>query len=440
MNTILRDSYLDETMLPYPFCPGCGHGKVVEALNEALVELQLDPKKAVIVTDIGCQGLADKFFATNALHGLHGRSLTYATGIKLADPSLKVIALIGDGGCGIGGHHLINAARRNIGITVLVFNNFNYGMTGGQHSATTPPGGATGTSLYGNLERPLDICATAAVNGAGYVARTTSFEKSLPRLIAGAIRYEGFSVLDIWELCTAYYVPNNKFSRKLLEETLVSLNFKTGVLHREERPEYSRAYREATADQAGRPVSAGRLVQPGYGHQLEAPLSCVIAGAAGKRIGTAAEALSLGAVYAGLYATQRDEYPVTVKSGFSLSEVILSPGETLFTGVPKPDLMVVLFPEGLKKISGKLDALTEDDRLFIDAALLPVETRARIIPLDFSKTKMKREYWALMAMAEVLHQTGIYPLEAYREAAGLRAKYAEANLAAIDASRDLIVG
>ena len=170
-------SYLDEETLPYHFCTGCGHGPILDQLDAALVELQLDPKEVVIVSDIGCSGLSDKYFSTNAFHGLHGRSLTYATGIKLANPDLKVIVLIGDGGCGIGGHHLINAARRNIGLTVLVFNNFNYGMTGGEHSVSTPVGANTITTRYGQLEQPMDICETVAVNGAGLAARTTSFDK-----------------------------------------------------------------------------------------------------------------------------------------------------------------------------------------------------------------------------------------------------------------------
>jgi pyruvate/2-oxoacid:ferredoxin oxidoreductase beta subunit len=151
---------------------------ITSHLNAALVKLQLDPHKVVVVTDIGCSGLADKYFTTNAFHGLHGRSVTYATGIKLADPELKVIVLMGDGGCGIGGHHLINAARRNIGVSVVVFNNFNYGMTGGEHSVTTPFGGLTSSTPLGQLEQPMDICQTVAVNGASFVARTTSFDKA----------------------------------------------------------------------------------------------------------------------------------------------------------------------------------------------------------------------------------------------------------------------
>jgi pyruvate/2-oxoacid:ferredoxin oxidoreductase beta subunit len=136
VNNISHPTYIDEDSLPYPFCPGCGHGAILDHLNAALVQLQLDPRKLVIVTDIGCAGLSDKFFETNAFHGLHGRSVTYATGIKLANPDLKVIVLIGDGGCGIGGNHLIHAARRNIDVTVLVFNNLNYGMTGGEQGLT----------------------------------------------------------------------------------------------------------------------------------------------------------------------------------------------------------------------------------------------------------------------------------------------------------------
>ena len=102
---------------PYPFCPGCGHGPVLDRLNEALVELQTRPEDVVIVSDIGCSGLSDQYFTTSAFHGLHGRSVTYATGIKLANPGLTVIVIMGDGGTGIGGTHLISAARRNIGIT-----------------------------------------------------------------------------------------------------------------------------------------------------------------------------------------------------------------------------------------------------------------------------------------------------------------------------------
>ncbi|MEN8123386.1 MAG: thiamine pyrophosphate-dependent enzyme [Bacteroidota bacterium] len=148
--------------LPYSFCYGCTHRLILDALNRALVQHQWDPAQVVIVTDIGCVGLSDQYFVTSAFHGLHGRSLTYATGIKLARPDLHVIVLIGDGGCGIGGTHLLNAARRNIGITCLVFNNLNFGMTGGEHSITSLPGLKTSTTPWGNIYyiefAPQNLC------------------------------------------------------------------------------------------------------------------------------------------------------------------------------------------------------------------------------------------------------------------------------------------
>jgi 2-oxoglutarate ferredoxin oxidoreductase subunit beta len=424
-------SYLNEDMLPYPFCPGCGHGTILDQLNTALVKLQLDPREVVIITDIGCAGLSDRFFNTNALHGLHGRSLTYATGIKLANPNLKVIVLIGDGGCGIGGNHLIHAARRNIGIIVLVFNNLNYGMTGGEHSVTTPQGGITSTTPYGNLEQPMDICATVGVNGASYVARSTSFEKDLPDLIASAIEINGFSLIDIWELCTAYFVPNNRFSKRDLEQTLDTLGFAKGILHMAERPEYARAYRAAVADQHGLTCLKAQPLEAKYPNNLETRLNCLIAGTAGQRIGTAAATFSRGAILSGLWAAQHNDYPVTVRSGYSISEVILSPEEINYVGFSKPDLMVVLSPEGFEKVKGDIDKLSEGDTLFINASLLPVETRAKKVILDF-KGKGRKYNWSFLSIAVVLRNTDIYPVEAFKEAVAIRENYTDDTLSIID--------
>jgi 2-oxoglutarate ferredoxin oxidoreductase subunit beta len=433
-------TYLDETLLPYFFCPGCGHGMITNHLNAALVKLQLDPHKVVIVTDIGCSGLADKYFTTNAFHGLHGRSVTYATGIKLANPKLKVIVLMGDGGCGIGGHHLINAARRNIGVTVVVFDNFNYGMTGGEHSVTTPPGGLTSSTPFGQLEQPMDICQTVAVNGASFVARTTSFDKELPDLLVNAIQNEGFSLVDIWELCTAYYVPNNRFSKSLLENTLTALNFPTGIIHQSARPEYSRAYRQSVAGEDGKVPMPARPIQAKYKSHLDRRLGIVIAGAAGKKINSAATLFCRGAVLSGLWATQRNDYPVTVKSGHSVSEIILAPGEIGYTGISKPEVMLLLFKEGLSTVRSQLRAMTEEDSLVINTDLLPIATKAKLIPIDFKQAGRwanKKEYWAMIALAKVLHEMQIYPLEAFREAVSARAEFAEDNLAAIEVGEKL---
>ena len=387
------------------------------------------------MTDIGCSGLADKYFTTNAFHGLHGRSVTYATGIKLANPELKVIVLMGDGGCGIGGHHLINAARRNIGVTVIVFNNFNYGMTGGEHSVTTPPKSITSSTPLGQLEQVMDICQTVAVNGASFTARTLSFDKGLPDLIAEAIQNEGFSLVDIWELCTAYYVPNNRFNKSLLESTLEGLHLKRGVIQRSPRAEYSRAYRGLVEHEAGKTAMPAHAIPQKFPNSLDRRVGMVIAGAAGKKINSAATLFCRGAVLSGLWASQRNDYPVTVKSGHSVAEVILSPKEIGYTGISKPDILVVLFKEGVGSVREQLENMTEADTVYANSDLLPIKTKAKVIPMDITiidQFRTKKEYWAIIALAKVLHDTGIYPVEAFKEAVSGRSEFAEGNLKAIE--------
>jgi len=425
-------TYLNPDKLPYPYCPGCGHGVILDYLDAALQKLDLDPRNVVVVTDIGCSGLADNYLATNTLHGLHGRSVTYATGMKLANPDLHVIVLIGDGGCGIGGHHLINAARRNIGITVLVFNNLNYGMTGGEHSVTTIPGAITATTPYGHLEYPLDICQTMAVNGGSFLARTTVFDPELPDLMVSALQNDGFSLIDIWELCTAYFVPNNRFNRKKLEAAMERCGFSTGIVHLAPRPEYSKVYRRAAASQQGKPFLAERGLELLFSHSLKVPLRLVVAGTAGKKVISAASAFCQGAILSGLWAMQRNDYPVTVKSGYAVAEITLSPEPVSFTGAARPDVFIVLFAQGLNRVRQQLEALDESNFVFIVKELAPVETRARKFILDFRHTKKRPRLWPLMALGVILNEMNIYPLDALRQAIMMNKKYAEENIAALD--------
>jgi pyruvate/2-oxoacid:ferredoxin oxidoreductase beta subunit/Pyruvate/2-oxoacid:ferredoxin oxidoreductase gamma subunit len=443
---ILFENYLDPATLPYAFCPGCSHGRILDQINAALVRLQIDPHSVVIVTDIGCVGISDKYFATHAFHGLHGRSVTYATGIKLANPDLKVIVLIGDGGCGIGGHHLLNAARRNIGVTVLVFNNLNYGMTGGQYSATTPVGSITSTTPHGHLERPLDIAGTVAVNGAGFVARTTAFDPDLPDLIAQAITYDGFSLLDIWELCTAYYVPRNDFSRRALEETMTRLDYETGIIDRkpfdtpsaaqDTRPEYSQAYRAVSADLHGQPVRQPPSLPTLFGSRLDHPMRLIIGGAAGQRVKTAGTLLATGGVLAGLWATRRDDYPVTVQSGHSISEVVLSPTPIHYTGIQQPDVVALLAPEGAQRLRNRLAGMDPTGTVYLADRLDAVETSAQTVAFDFPPEARRhvRKSLSTLAVGRLVQALDLYPLEALREAIRRtqRPAIAEINIAALD--------
>lgn len=400
-------SFRNET--PYPFCPGCGHSLILDRLSAALTALQLDRKQLVLVSDIGCSGLSDQYFDTSAFHGLHGRSITYATGIKLARPDLKVIVVMGDGGTGIGGAHLLAAARRNIGLTVLVFNNFNFGMTGGQHSGTTPPGAITSTTPGGNLERPLDLCATVAANGAGYVWRGTSFDKDLTDRIAGAVRAECFALLDIWELCTAYYVPKNNANKKTLGTILEQLGFQSGLLHRAEYPEYAAAYRAAAAPLRGEPLPRPQPVVPRFAPLLDRPFRLVVAGAAGGKVRSTARLVGEAALLSGLWAAQRDDYPITVKTGHSIAELVLSPAEIQYTGITRPDAVVLLAHESAAKVAGALAAMQPEDQVFVLAGVPVPPTKAAVHVLDplLAPGRLTPGRTSLYCVARALHGLGI---------------------------------
>lgn len=423
--------YLDQSQFPYIFCPGCGHSKVIDHLDKALKELSIDPHKIVIVTDIGCAGLSDRYFLTNTFHGLHGRSITYATGIKLANPELKVIVLIGDGGCGIGGHHLLNASRRNIGITTIVFNNLNYGMTGGEHSVTTPLGSQTSTTPLGQLEVPMDICGTVIVNGATFVARSTTFDQTLYEIMREAIGNDGFSLVDVWELCTAHFASRNRLSRLKLTQTMESLSMSTGILKHKPRTEYSLAYRKNHLQKRSLKPTITNPIPIRFCHSLKSPFRIILAGSAGSKIVSAATLFSEGAIRSNLFVSQRNDYPVTVKSGYSLSEIIISPKEIRFTGIDKPDLVIVLSQEGLERSKLWISKLTESETLFTADDLPEIMSKASRKKIKLAG--QKKELRAIIALTYVLSEYDLFPLASFREAIYAQSNYAQENLFAFEA-------
>lgn len=425
---------------PLPFCPGCGHHTLIKALDKGLVKLQLDPKKVVVVTDIGCIGLSDRYFITNAFHGLHGRSITYACGLKLARPDLTVVALKGDGGCGIGGTHLLNVARRNIGITLIVANNFNYGMTGGQHSVTTPMGGVTSTTPWGNVEDPMDLCGTAAAAGAAWVYRATVFDKDLPDVVAQALTQEGFAMLDIWELCTAYYSPRNKVKKKELLDLLDRYGFKLGLLANSPRSEYSIHYREAY--EAGKSVIKRKpKIDTKYSNSVGKQTGIVIAGSAGQKIKSTATLFAQASMYSGLEVTQKDDYPITVMTGHSLAEIIVSPERIDYTAIDAPDYFIVISEDGLKRAWTRVEQLPETCTVYAEESLELPETKARIVKLPLNETakKVGRLSIAVIALAAVLAETELFPVEAFKTAISTfqKEKIAEINVKALDAGAEL---
>lgn len=212
MQSELVQKYMRVEKMPHIWCPGCGHGIVTQAIIKAIDQLGLDKDKVCIVSGIGCSSRAPGYMDFNTLHTTHGRALAFATGIKLANPELHVIVISGDGdAAAIGGNHLIHAARRNIDITTIVFNNNIYGMTGGQYSPTTPTAEFGTTAPYGNIDKPFDIAQLAMAAGATYAARGTAYHANqLTAYIKKGIEHKGFSLIEAISTCPTYYGRKNK--------------------------------------------------------------------------------------------------------------------------------------------------------------------------------------------------------------------------------------
>jgi 2-oxoglutarate ferredoxin oxidoreductase subunit beta len=258
--------------LPHIWCAGCGHGIVLGAVVRAMLRVGVDPDRTVVVSGIGCSSRAVGYLNMDTLHTTHGRALAFATGIKLARPDLRVVVLAGDGDlAAIGGNHLIHAARRNMGITCVCFNNGIYGMTSGQYSPLTPAGYRTATAPYGHLERDFDLCRLVQAAGATYVARSTTYHvHQTIEYVARALGHEGFAFVEVVSQCPTYFGRRNRMADpvRMLEwfrERAVTVvqagrmkpeelqgRILIGELHRAEGvPEYTRSYRELVARLSG---------------------------------------------------------------------------------------------------------------------------------------------------------------------------------------------
>lgn len=208
----LIDKYFRPGRLPHIWCPGCGNGIVTGAIVKAIDTLALEKDSVAVISGIGCSSRASGYLDFNTVHSAHGRALPVATGVKLADPSLNVIVVTGDGDAtAIGGNHLIHAARRNIDMTVVLYNNSIYGMTGGQYSPMTPYGSKATTAPYATIEHDFDITELAKAAGATFVARATTFHTQvLIDLIAKGIQHKGFSIIEAVSACPISFGRQNK--------------------------------------------------------------------------------------------------------------------------------------------------------------------------------------------------------------------------------------
>ena len=206
------DSLLRQDRMPHIWCPGCGIGPAVGCFIRAIDYAGLNPDKMALISGIGCTGRAAGYVKLDSFHTTHGRALPFATGLKLGNPELNVVVFSGDGDIvAIGGNHLIHSARRNMDMTVICVNNFNYGMTGGQMGPTTPIEARSTTSPYGNMEYPFNVPYLVAASGATYVARWTVLHvRQLEWSMAEAMNKPGFSFIEVLGPCPTLYGRMNK--------------------------------------------------------------------------------------------------------------------------------------------------------------------------------------------------------------------------------------
>ncbi|PKN15322.1 MAG: 2-oxoglutarate ferredoxin oxidoreductase subunit beta [Deltaproteobacteria bacterium HGW-Deltaproteobacteria-24] len=259
------DEYLRTKKMPTLWCWGCGDGVILKALIRAIEKLQWNMDDVCVVSGIGCSGRFSSYINCNTIHTTHGRTIAYATGVKLANPDKHVICVSGDGdGLAIGGNHTIHGCRRNIDINHIVVNNFIYGLTNSQTSPTTPQGMWTVTMKRGNIDPTFDACNLAIGAGATFVARETMLDpKKLEKVFVQGLEHNGYSFFDIFSNCHVNLGRKNKMNsamanlewidsitvsktkfEKMSEEERVGL-FPTGVLkHDTSKQEYTDMYKK----------------------------------------------------------------------------------------------------------------------------------------------------------------------------------------------------
>ena len=206
------DKYLRLEKMPTLWCWGCGDGVILKAVIRAIEKSGWEQNDVCIISGIGCSGRFSSYVDFNTIHTTHGRTVAYATGVKLANPDKHVICVAGDGDAmAIGGNHTIHACRRNIDINFIMINNFIYGLTNSQTSPTTPQGMWTVSQKAGNIDPTFDACDVAIASGASFVARETMLDpKKLERVLVKGFAHRGFSFFDIMSNCHINLGRKNK--------------------------------------------------------------------------------------------------------------------------------------------------------------------------------------------------------------------------------------
>ena len=265
------DQYLRVEKMPTLWCWGCGDGVILKATIRAIKKIGWDLNDTCVISGIGCSGRFSSYIDCNTIHTTHGRTVAYATGVKLTNPKINVIVVAGDGdGLAIGGNHTIHGCRRNIDLNFILINNFIYGLTNSQTSPTTPTGMWTVTQKNGNIDPTFNACNLAIGAGASFVARESMLDpKKLEKILVKGFQHKGFSFMDIMSNCHINLGRKNKMANAMenldwidsitmpmkkynaLEEDEKINLFPTGVLRQVEQEEYTEMYAKIIASHQG---------------------------------------------------------------------------------------------------------------------------------------------------------------------------------------------
>ena len=365
-------------------------------------ELNYGPNDVIVVSDIGCSGLIDPLFATHTIHGLHGRSPALGLGVAMGvaqKQHKKVIAFIGDGGATIGLQHILEAARRNVDMTLIVLNNLLYGMTGGQISGLSTQKFKEIIDFEKDVP-PFDLIQLTHASGARFAVRVNAPNK-IKDTLKKAIETEGFSIVEAASLCPSY-------GMKRMNELM-------DVIEEENILEHDRPATKITDKETRSLLEQTQVIEPMFKSVLKDRTGIMIAGSAGGGAQSVARFLAMAGMYAGLDTTMKGEYPITVGTGFSVAEVIFDHKPINYTGLDKPDYFIIVTEDGLNKVKNKLH---KDAKIYIDEKLVTEDLTSEfpnIIAVPFSKMA-NRKSTALAATTYVLNHEQILPVDALKEA------------------------
>ncbi|MFW5937600.1 MAG: thiamine pyrophosphate-dependent enzyme [Halanaeroarchaeum sp.] len=370
MSTYELREYLREAELPHTMCPGCGGGTVLNSFAATVDRMELSRDDLLLVSGIGCSAwIPSPNFEADTLHTTHGRAIAFATGSKVANPDLETVVISGDGDlAGIGGNHLLHAARRNVDVTVILVNNFTYGMTGGQVAPTTPHDSTTTTSPYGNPEDAIDIAGVAKEAGAAFVARQpTSRPEQLVQTFQQALSKDGFSLVEVVSQCPTVYGRRNEMRRApemldWMEDQIADGELEVGTLVDRDREEFvaSMATVEDRAIEEHERTARTDPERTGEDRKIR------IAGAGGDGVVVAGTILGAAAAHNGRNVFKTEEYGSRARGGLANSDLVVSDDAIHEAKVPEgeADVLVALTNDALREHESVLD---DDGTLIVDA-------------------------------------------------------------------------